>query len=53
MENTDPFHLLDVLSSHNVPYVSLAWLRAMKKAAGRPKDLVDLEHLPPGASSCC
>ena len=27
--------------------VSLGWLRRMKEVAARPKDLVDLEHLPP------
>ncbi len=28
-------------------YVSLWWLRAMKTAANRPKDKLDLENLPP------
>jgi len=28
-------------------YVSLPWLRAMKTAANRPKDLIDLQNLPP------
>jgi hypothetical protein len=27
--------------------VSVDWLRRMKTAAGRPKDLLDLDHLPP------
>ena len=27
-------------------YASLAWLRKMKEAAGRPKDLLDLQKLP-------
>ena len=30
-------------------YASLAWLRAMKAAANRPKDLADLENLPDGS----
>ena len=29
-----------------VRFVSLDWLRRMKQAAGRPKDLLDLENLP-------
>jgi hypothetical protein len=29
-------------------FVSLTWLRKMKAAASRHKDLDDLEHLPPG-----
>jgi hypothetical protein len=29
-----------------VRYASLGWLRKMKHAAGRPKDLLDLENLP-------
>lgn len=29
-----------------VLYASLDWLRRMKRAAGRPKDLLDLENLP-------
>lgn len=28
-----------------VKFASLAWLRRMKRAAGRPKDLLDLENL--------
>jgi len=28
-------------------FASLAWLRKMKQASGRPKDLLDLENLPP------
>jgi hypothetical protein len=27
-------------------FVSLAWLRKMKNASGRPKDLIDLDNLP-------
>ena len=37
-------------SSHEVEgirFVSLDWLRTMKAAAGRPRDLLDLENLPP------
>lgn len=30
----------------NRPFVSLRWLRRMKEASGRPKDLLDLENLP-------
>lgn len=30
-----------------VRFVSLPWLRKMKEAAGRPKDLLDLTNLPP------
>jgi hypothetical protein len=30
-----------------IRFVSLEWLRRMKTAAGRPKDLLDLENLPP------
>jgi len=29
-----------------VRFASLEWLRRMKRAAGRPKDLLDLENLP-------
>ncbi len=28
-------------------FVSLKWLRAMKTAANCPKDVIDLENLPP------
>jgi hypothetical protein len=28
------------------PFVSLAWLKRMKRAANRPQDQIDLEHLP-------
>ncbi len=30
---------------HGIRFVSLHWLRRMKQAAGRPKDLADLEQL--------
>ncbi|MFM7041601.1 MAG: hypothetical protein ACKO35_05380 [Planctomycetaceae bacterium] len=30
-----------------VRFASLEWLRKLKQAAGRPKDLLDLEQLPP------
>ena len=29
-----------------IRYASLAWLRRLKQASGRPKDLLDLEQLP-------
>jgi len=29
-----------------IRFASLEWLRRMKRAAGRPKDLLDLENLP-------
>lgn len=28
------------------PFVSLAWLRKLKEASGRPQDLIDIENLP-------
>ncbi len=31
---------------HGIHYVSLQWLRRMKAASGRPRDLDDLENLP-------
>jgi len=32
---------------HNgIRFASVAWIRKMKQAAGRPKDLLDLENLP-------
>jgi hypothetical protein len=34
-----------------VRFASLEWLRKLKQAAGRPKDLLDLEHLPPAGDS--
>lgn len=34
--------------SGTLRFVSLSWLRKMKLAAGRPQDLIDLEHLPSG-----
>ncbi len=40
------FRLFEVLARHGVRFVSLDWLRRMKQAAGRPKDLLDLENLP-------
>lgn len=30
-----------------IRFASLEWLRKLKQAAGRPKDLLDLEQLPP------
>ena len=35
------------LESQGVRFASLPWLLQMKKAAGRPKDVLDLEKLPP------
>jgi len=35
------------IECHGRKYVSLPWLRAMKTAANRPKDQIDLENLPP------
>ena len=32
--------------AEGVRFVSLEWLRRLKNAAGRPKDLLDLENLP-------
>lgn len=32
---------------HGVRFASLAWLRRMKAASGRPQDLLDLDRLPP------
>jgi hypothetical protein len=36
----------DSIELDNLRFVSLAWLRKLKQAAGRYKDLDDLEHLP-------
>jgi len=43
----DPKRLLDssVVES-GIRYVSLEWLRKLKSASGRPKDLLDLQNLP-------
>jgi hypothetical protein len=35
------------ISSGDVRYASLPWLRTMKRAAGRPRDAEDLDNLPP------
>lgn len=40
---TQLFDSAEVLNE--IRFVSLDWLRKMKQAAGRPKDLADLEHL--------
>ena len=43
----DPQELYDQsIRSGDVMYVSLPWLRQMKRAAGRPRDAEDLENLP-------
>jgi hypothetical protein len=34
------------IEANGLRYVSLHWLRLMKKASGRPKDRLDLESLP-------
>jgi len=34
-----------VVAADGVRYASLPWLRRMKRAAARPQDLADLEHL--------
>lgn len=36
----------DSIKLDDLPFVSLHWLRKLKQAAGRHKDLDDLEHLP-------
>ena len=36
----------DSIQLDNLRFVSLRWLRKLKQAAGRHKDLDDLEHLP-------
>jgi hypothetical protein len=36
----------DSIEFDNLRFVSLRWLRKLKQAAGRHKDLDDLEHLP-------
>jgi hypothetical protein len=36
----------DSIKLDNLRFVSLLWLRKLKQAAGRHKDLDDLEHLP-------
>ncbi len=33
--------------AEGVRFISLDWLRRLKAAAGKPKDLLDLENLPP------
>lgn len=35
----------DAVSAEGLPFVSLAWLKKIKQAAGRPQDLADLENL--------
>jgi hypothetical protein len=37
----------DSVELNDLRFVSLGWLRKLKQAAGRHKDLDDLEHLPP------
>jgi hypothetical protein len=43
-----PVHeiLKDAINLGELRFVSLSWLRKLKTAAGRHKDLDDLEHLP-------
>ncbi len=52
MPGTPPFHrlrderlLVEIAPNVVAPVCSLAHLRAMKRAAGRPRDLVDLAEL--------
>ena len=43
----DPRKLLTAsVEAGGLRYVSLSWLRQMKRASGRTKDLLDLENLP-------
>lgn len=43
----DPNQLLaSSVEAHGLRYVSLQWLRQLKRASGRRKDLLDLENLP-------
>jgi len=45
--DTDPAELFrDAIELAGVKYVSLSWLRRIKQAAGRPRDLEDLHNLP-------
>jgi hypothetical protein len=39
------------IEAEGLRFVSLDWLRRMKRAAGRTKDLLDLEKLPDGPES--
>jgi hypothetical protein len=38
--------LAETLEVDGLRFPSLSWLRRMKRMAGRPKDLLDLENLP-------
>lgn len=38
--------LQDIQLSDGCPYVSLEWLKRLKRASNRPIDQIDLEHLP-------
>lgn len=38
--------LQDIQQSEGCPYVSLKWLKRLKRASNRPIDQIDLEHLP-------
>ena len=43
----DPHALLQsAVDSGGLKFVSLPWLRRLKSASGRPKDLLDLQNLP-------
>lgn len=35
-----------VIQRQGRPFANLQWIRRMKKAAGRPQDLLNLENLP-------
>ncbi|MCA9195277.1 MAG: hypothetical protein KDB03_26080 [Planctomycetales bacterium] len=38
--------LQDIHVSQGCPFVSLEWLKRLKRASNRPIDQIDLEHLP-------
>jgi hypothetical protein len=47
LPSEDPRQLLiDGIEANELRFPSLTWLRRMKRMAGRPKDLLDLENLP-------
>lgn len=38
--------LQETQSSNGCPYVSLEWLKRLKRASNRPQDRIELQHLP-------